>query len=121
MDKRLKFFVVVIVLAMFFIFALVVKADVAEPGSEGDPLVTKSYVDKVLSDLKQYIDSKAGSPASFEIVYMEKSQQLIGDRGTEIPSLTPKHQIHQHQTHNICPQGQFFYVKFISFMSCKQL
>jgi hypothetical protein len=84
MSKMLKLFMIVIAVAVFSVFALGVKADVAEPGSESDPLVTKSYVDKVLYNLKQYVDSRSGGSPSFEIVYMEQGQQLIGDRGTEI-------------------------------------
>jgi hypothetical protein len=84
MSKLFKFFMVLMAVAVFSVFALNVKADMVEPGSESDPLVTKSYVDKVLFNLKQYVDSKPGGSASFEIVYMEQGQQVIGDKGTEI-------------------------------------
>ncbi|AEE91814.1 conserved exported protein of unknown function [Tepidanaerobacter acetatoxydans Re1] len=84
MNKLLRFFMVIVAVVVFSIFALSVQADVTEPGSESDPLVTKSYVDKVLSNLKQYVDSKPGSSSGWEIVYMEQGQSLIGDKGTEI-------------------------------------
>ncbi|HHY70578.1 MAG TPA: hypothetical protein GX519_02750 [Thermoanaerobacterales bacterium] len=84
MSKYIKLRTVIITLAICFVFAICVKADMAEPGSESDPLVTKSYVDKVSFNLMQYVDSKSGGSASYEIVYMEQNQQLIGDMGTEI-------------------------------------
>ena len=84
MSKRLKVLVILMAVAIFFIFTLGARADVVEPGSENDPLVTKSYVDKALFNLKQHVDSRSGGSASFEIVYLEQGQQLIGDRGTEI-------------------------------------
>ena len=76
MSKRLKVFMILMAVAIFFIFTLGARADVAEPGSENDPLVTKSYVDKALFNLKQYVDSRSGDSASFEIVYLEQGQQL---------------------------------------------
>lgn len=84
MSKRLKLFMILMAVATFSIFALAARADIAEPGSESDPLVTKSYVDKALFDLKQYVNSRSGGSATFEIVYLEQGQQLLGDRGTEI-------------------------------------
>lgn len=84
MSKLLKLFMVIMAVAVFSIFALNADADIMEPGSESDPLVTKSYVDKVLFNLKQYVDSNSGGSASFEIVYMEQGQQVMGDKGTEI-------------------------------------
>lgn len=85
MSKLLKLFMTILAVAVFAFFAVSANADISEPGSESDPIVTKSYVDKVLYNLKQYVDSKSGgSSASFEIVYMEQGRQLIGDKGTEI-------------------------------------
>jgi len=75
----------ILAVAVFAFFAVSANADISEPGSESDPIVTKSYVDKVLYNLKQYVDSiSGGSSASFEIVYMEQGRLLIGDKGTEI-------------------------------------
>ncbi|NLZ54615.1 MAG: hypothetical protein GX892_16045 [Thermoanaerobacteraceae bacterium] len=84
MSKLLKLFIMIVAVAVFSFFAINANADVAEPGSESDPIVTKSYVDKVLYNLKQYIDAKSGGSISFEIVYLEQGQQLIGDKGTEL-------------------------------------
>ncbi|MDD4569556.1 MAG: hypothetical protein PHE70_05470, partial [Tepidanaerobacteraceae bacterium] len=84
MSKLLKLFMVLIAVAVFSIFALDVKAGIAEPGSDSDPLVTKSYVDKVVLNMKQYVDAMSGGSMSFEIVYIEKDQRIIGDKGSEI-------------------------------------
>lgn len=84
MSKLQKLFMIIVAVAVFYFFAISANADVAEPGSESDPIVTKSYVDKVINNLQQYIDTKSGGSESFEIVYIEQGQQLIGNKGTEI-------------------------------------
>lgn len=85
MSKLQKLFMIIVGVAVFYFFAISANADVAEPGSENDPIVTKSYVDKVFYNLKQYVDTKSGGGSlNYEIVYMEQGRQLIGDKGTEI-------------------------------------
>jgi len=84
MSKLEKLTLMLAAIVVFFLFAMSASADMAEPGSENDPIVTKSYVDKVFYDLKQYVDSKSSGSLSFEIVYLEKGQVLIGDKSTEI-------------------------------------
>lgn len=62
-------------------------ANVGEPGSQDDPLVTKSYVDKVVSELKSYLDESSSgnqSIGTFEVVYLEKGDRLVAGKGTEI-------------------------------------
>lgn len=65
----------------------------SEPGSEQDPLVTLSYVNRTIEQIKSYIDDKvaglgAGSttaePYALEIVNVSKGQFLIAKAGTEI-------------------------------------
>ncbi|MDR0424566.1 MAG: hypothetical protein LBH39_03800 [Clostridiales Family XIII bacterium] len=51
-----------------------VYAAAADPGSEGDPLVTKSYVDQLLS--------KMG--AVFVPLEVKEGQKLVGSEGTEL-------------------------------------
>lgn len=78
----------IIILAMtavaFAFFALAVRADVGEPGSESDPLVTKSYVEKLIMNMKQYVDTKAGGSESLEVVSLKKGESIAGGKGTEI-------------------------------------
>ncbi len=64
----------------------------SEPGSEKDPLVSISYVDKKIAEVKNYIDDKISknengnteSSSQLEIVDVKKGQALIGEMGTEI-------------------------------------
>ena len=59
----------VIIVTLMIIGAVAVFADSATPGSDNDPLVSKSYVD---------------SKATFKAVKLEAGQTLTGDEGTEI-------------------------------------
>lgn len=60
----------------------------SEPGSESDPLVTLSYVNKNIDQIKAYVDeklqSKSSSSYALEIVELNKGQFLIAKAGTEI-------------------------------------
>ena len=60
----------------------------SEPGSEEDPLVTKSYIEKRIEQLKYYIDQKISvddsSTSELLIVEVESGQSIIGRAGTEI-------------------------------------
>ena len=66
----------------------------SEPGSDTDPLVTLSYVNKAVDQIKVYIDEKIsnisggnnGTSVSNElvIVNVKKGEYLIGKAGTEL-------------------------------------
>lgn len=65
----------------------------SEPGSEKDPLVSLSYLEKRIEQIKYYIDEKLsninGDPQttetnSLEIVNINSGQSIIGKSGTEI-------------------------------------
>lgn len=67
----------------------------SEPGGTDDPVVTKSYiVDKVVPELKAYVDEKLGiaagggevtsRPTSFIVVNVKSGQKIIGESGTEL-------------------------------------
>ncbi|ADL08443.1 hypothetical protein [Thermosediminibacter oceani] len=84
MNKMGKIFLILATVTVFMIFSMTGRADVGEPGSESDPLVTKSYVDKLFSNIQQSINSGTGGSVSPEIVNLSPGQQLVGDMGTEI-------------------------------------
>jgi len=84
LSKIGKAFMVLLALAIFSIAAMAVQADVGNPGSQSDPIVTKSYVDLVESKLRQYVDSKSNGSKELEIVYLANGEQLIAESGTEI-------------------------------------
>lgn len=64
----------------------------SEPGSDNDPLISLSYLNNSIEQIKVYIDSKIGninnngtnSSNDLEIVEINKGQFLIGYSGTEI-------------------------------------
>ncbi len=66
----------------------------SEPGTESDPLISLSYLEEKLDELKDYIDSKVAnngeqipsnpSDNSLVVVELFNGQMLIGDAGSEI-------------------------------------
>ena len=75
MKKSSKFLLVMLMTVMCFTG---VYAVTAQPGTEDDPLVSKSYVDAQIASVK----SAGGS--NFAVVYVEAGQKVIGGEGTEI-------------------------------------
>ena len=63
----------------------------SEPGSEEDPLVSLSYLEKSMDKIKLYIDEKleekglgGGISNALEVVEIDEGQSIIGKSGTEI-------------------------------------
>lgn len=60
----------------------------SEPGTENDPLVTLSYVNRSIDQIRTYIDNKlstqTGSTYELDIVNVSKGQFLLAKAGTEI-------------------------------------
>lgn len=90
MKKRIAAICIVCIVVLCFA-GLVFSA---EPGSDGDPLISKSYIDDVLlPQIYSYIDSAvAGLKPSegavqtdkFEVVNVGAGKQIIGGAGTEM-------------------------------------
>ena len=70
------------------------------PGGTDDPVVTKSYIiDKVIPEIKTYIDQRLGiiseedtvtaRPATFTVVNLNPGQSVIGEAGTELIAKLP--------------------------------
>ncbi len=87
----------ILVGSMILTTGYVVKAANYEPGSNEDPIVTKSYVDLQIDRIKEYIDNKTqgsnentnnpsniGNSPSLEIVNVSKDQKIILDSGSQI-------------------------------------
>ncbi|MCX8130180.1 MAG: hypothetical protein N3I35_08785 [Clostridia bacterium] len=74
-----------IVLSFFLgqIVQAVTETPAAEPGSDGDPLVTQGYVDKKDNGLKSSID-KLNKQSKFIVLEVGAGKQLITGAGTEI-------------------------------------
>lgn len=67
---------------VFSVFAVTVAAAAAAdtPGSEDDPVVTKSYVDNQIAQLM----SSGVASDSYKAVQLTAGQKLIGNEGTEV-------------------------------------
>ena len=68
-----------IVLSVFAVTAAASAATDA-PGSEGDPVVTKGYVDSQIAGIK----GGSGASGTFVVVEVKAGQRLLGGSGTEI-------------------------------------
>ncbi len=68
---------------IFSVFAVTVAAAAAAgtPGSEDDPVVTKSYVDSQIAQLK---GGGTASGSSYAVVEVAAGQKLFGKGGTEM-------------------------------------
>lgn len=96
MNKRIKICALItsliMILTAFVVFA-------SEPGSEGDPLVSKSYIDSAIESIKSYVDEKVSAlsyensdddsqvsetqGAGFEIVRLASGQRITFSESTE--------------------------------------
>lgn len=79
------------IIMLIGVTTLVLGATVAfsEPGSENDPLISLSYLESRLDQLKLYIDEKLegttnGVSTGMEVVEIKAGQSIIGRSGTEI-------------------------------------
>lgn len=57
-----------------------------DAGSESDPVVTKSYVDSKIADLKNSLSSSKGAAAAdtFQATHIPSGTKLVGAEGTEL-------------------------------------
>ena len=94
MKRGTKLLVMCVVLSLCMVVAGGI-AVFSEPGGTDDPVVTKSYiVDKVIPDIKAYIDERFGIAASegvvtsrpdcFTVVNVSAGNKLICEAGTEL-------------------------------------
>ncbi len=113
MKKNFKKYKVVLILTVVFIISIFLfimsEADGGEPGSETDPIVTLSYVEKRIEQIKYYVDSnfkpeldrltlelekkdklidelkdKVDKALTFKVVELSKGQILLADEGAEL-------------------------------------
>lgn len=97
LNKKLKssiFSVGIIALSLITVGQMVY-ASTKDPGSKDDPIVTLSYIELKLEQLKDYIDQKSFSSnqpepnkptenSTFQVVEIKRGQSLIAGAGTEI-------------------------------------
>ena len=90
MKKKIRFKIAAVVCIVLCLATVVL----AEPGTEGDPLVSVSYIEnQVIPRLEKYIESRildirggnSGVVASvFEVVEVNAGQEIICGAGTEL-------------------------------------
>ena len=91
-QKIVKNKKIVILLVAFIVLqmGLKVKAGGYDPGSDKDPIITKSYLDVQLSKLKEYVDSKGSNTPQpqrgdiYEVVNLKKGQNIIFEGSSEV-------------------------------------
>lgn len=80
MHKKKIGIVISFIAIIFIVFkvGLEVGAATTEPGSAGDPLITKSYLDKRLEELS------GGGSGGYKKVTVKKNESLTASEGTEL-------------------------------------
>ncbi len=81
-GKR-KFIVAAVLLLTLIVGAAAVTAASSEPGSESDPIVTKSYVDSAIASALGS-QPASGSSDSYEVVFVEAGKKVIAKGCTEM-------------------------------------
>lgn len=97
MKRDLKTQILSAAIIIFVLIAVItmVYASTNDLGSEDDPIVTLSYLELKISQLKDYIDKKSFSPGdsqsadsvdnlTYEVVELKKGQYLVAGAGTEV-------------------------------------
>ena len=97
MKRNLKIQILSTAIIIFVLIAIVsmVYASTNDLGSKDDPIVTLSYLELKISQLKDYIDKKIFSPGdsqsadsvdnlTYEVVELKKGQYLVAGAGTEV-------------------------------------
>ena len=78
-----KRFLLILVCVSLALVTVVANAETLLPGSSGDPVVTKSYVDTKLAELESKLSTQGGSE-TYTPVMIPANKTLIGGQGTEI-------------------------------------
>ncbi|MDE4543474.1 hypothetical protein [Thermoanaerobacterium sp. R66] len=75
---------ILVFVVMLAVIGIVYADSTQDPGSQQDPIVTKSYVDSKYDDLKSYIDSKASTSSSnYDIVELKPGESITLYQGSE--------------------------------------
>lgn len=86
--KKRKLSAAVIIAALILVIGSIAFSFAAEggPGTESDPIVTRSYVDKKINELKALFTASSGTTgsASWEVIEVPEGKSVIGGQGTEM-------------------------------------
>lgn len=95
-QKKMVIIIILLLCSLCFNLAFAVSGSAPEPGSEQDPIVSKSYVDKCIEGIqagfiKKLTDEietlkkeKSPDATGFEVVSIEKGQIIYTGSGTEL-------------------------------------
>lgn len=75
-----KWVTALIAAVMVVSFSVIAATAAGTPGSEDDPVVTKSYVDNKIASIPQ----GGASAATYKAISLEAGQTLLGKEGTEL-------------------------------------
>lgn len=93
MKKMMKMTLVGGLILAAFSTTLVEGEETGGAGTSSDPLVTKSYVDEKINDLKEYVqESLSGldntdsedSSSQYQVILVPKGSTIVGGEGTEM-------------------------------------
>lgn len=97
-QKKILILVILLLCSISFNFVFAVSSGAPEPGSDQDPLVSKSYVDTCIQKLqtenteikKLLANQNSSGNSSFEAISLEAGQVMYTGAGTEIVLRTGK-------------------------------
>ena len=81
--KQNKLVLMVSLVILLLAGSILIAAAAGSPGSQDDPVVTKSYVDQKIAQLSGGIPAGGGSPV-FTVIEVEAGKKVIGAEGTEM-------------------------------------
>ena len=83
-KKSKKLMITAAALTALAACAFGVTAATADPGSDSDPIVTKSYVDSAIANALGSGTPSVSGDASYEVVFAEAGQKIIATGSTEM-------------------------------------
>lgn len=83
-KKMKKMAAIAAAVAVLGTCAFVVTAATSDPGSDSDPIVTKSYVDSAIANALGSGTSSPSGDNSYEVVFAEAGQRIIATGSTEM-------------------------------------
>lgn len=83
-KKTKKLIAVAAAVAALGTCAFAVTAATADPGSDSDPIVTKSYVDSAIANALGNGTSSSQGDNAYEVVFVEAGQKIIATGATEM-------------------------------------
>ncbi len=73
------------ILVALLLLATTVAVFAADPGSEGDPLISKSYLEGPFADwVRELINDNKSEPAVFTVQSFKKGEKITFEAGTEL-------------------------------------